>query len=234
MSQFFLAIDTATDACSVATWLDGEIREQFAPMQREHTARLLPMVHAALAECGRTAAQLDGVVCGAGPGSFAGLRIGIGLAKGLALARDLPVAPVSSLAMLALRAARETGAAHVVPAIDARINEVYLAAYRHSETGLALVLADQVCAPDAAPRLPAGPWRAVGSGWGRYGNALGAAMGGTIDCIDSAALPHAADALQLGVPVLRAGQGISADALVPAYLQDRVALTIQEQARLRR
>ena len=99
----YLAVDTATEACSVALWVDGAVREHFEPMQREHTQRLLPMLQALLAEAGTTVARLDGLACGIGPGSFAGLRIGLGVVKGLALARDLPVAGVSSLAMLAQR-----------------------------------------------------------------------------------------------------------------------------------
>jgi tRNA threonylcarbamoyladenosine biosynthesis protein TsaB len=230
----YLAVDTATEACSVAVAIDGAVHERFEPMQREHTQRLLPMIQAVLAEAGTSVARLDGIACGIGPGSFAGLRIGLGVVKGLALARDVPVVGVSSLAMLAQRAIREQGAARVAAIIDARMNEVYFGAYR-AAAGLAeAVLADRVCAPGAVPALPAGPWRGVGTGWGRYDAVVRAALGGEVDGVDPAALPHAHEALVLGVPVLRAGGGGSADALAPAYLRDRVALTLEEQAALRR
>jgi tRNA threonylcarbamoyladenosine biosynthesis protein TsaB len=232
---FYLAVDTATEACSVATWLDGAVRERFEPMQREHTQRLLPMIHAALADIGRSPAQLDGIVCGIGPGSFAGLRIGLGVVKGLALARDLPVAGVSSLAMLAQRAMRLRGARQVASAIDARMREVYFGAYRAGADGQAEpLLADRVCAAADVPQLAAGAWHAAGTGWGTYGDVLRTATAAQISAVDAAALPHAEDALPLGLPALQSGAGLSADDLAPAYLRDRVALTLEEQAALRR
>lgn len=230
----FLAVDTATEACSVALSVDGAVRERFEPMQREHTQRLLPMIQAILAEAGTSVARLDGIVCGIGPGSFAGLRIGLGVVKGLALARDLPVAGVSSLAMLAQRAIREQDATHVAAIIDARMNEVYFGAYRRGAAGLAEpVLADRVCPPAEVPALPEGAWLGAGTGWSRYEDVLRAALHATVARVDPAALPRAAEALVLGVPVLQAGRGQSADGLAPAYLRDRVALTVQERASLR-
>jgi tRNA threonylcarbamoyladenosine biosynthesis protein TsaB len=231
----YLALDTATEACSVAVSVDGRVHARFEPMQREHTARVLPLVQEVLAAAGRTLAQVDGLVCGIGPGSFAGLRIGVGVAKGLALARDLPVVGVSSLAMLAQRALRDATVDQVVPVIDARMSEIYFGAYRRGTDGRAGALVpDQVCAPTAAPRLPAGNWTAVGSGWGRYETELRQAVGAQLVRTDAAALPHAEDALVLGVPEFAAGRAGSADALAPAYLRDRVALTLVEQAALRR
>jgi tRNA threonylcarbamoyladenosine biosynthesis protein TsaB len=231
----YLAVDTATEACSVAVWVDGQVRERFETLQREHTQRLLPMIQAVLAEAGRTLAQLDGIVCGIGPGSFAGLRIGVGVVKGLALARELPVVGVSSLAMLAQRALRAGGASQVVAVIDARMSEVYVGAYRRGPTGLATaVLPDQVCSASAAPALPGGPWAAVGTGWGRYEQELRRAVSAPLASIDASALPRAADALTLALPEFEAGRAISGDRLAPAYLRDRVALTLAEQAALRR
>ena len=231
----YLAVDTATEACSVALSIDGAVRGYFEPMQREHTQRLLPMIEQALAEGGTSVAQLDGIVCGIGPGSFAGLRIGVGVVKGLALARDLPVAGVSSLAMLAQRAMRLDGATQVAAVIDARMSEVYFGAYRRGTSGLAEpVLADRVCAPGEVPALGAGAWRGVGTGWARYEPVLRKQVAATLDALDGAALPHAEDAFALGLPLLAAGKGTSADALAPAYLRDRVALTLEEQAALRR
>ncbi len=231
----YLAVDTATEACSVALSVDGVVSERFERMQREHTQKLLPMIERVLGSAGKSVAQLDGIVCGIGPGSFAGLRIGLGVVKGLALARDLPVTGVSSLAMLAQRAMRLEGATQVAAIIDARMNEVYFGAYRREASGLAApLLADRVCPPEAVPALDAGAWRGVGTGWGRYEAVLRRQVGATLAAVDGAALPHAEDALALGVPLLAAGKGASADALAPAYLRDHVALTLQEQAALRR
>ena len=235
MSKTWLAVDTATEACSVALSVDGAVREHFEPMQREHTQRLLPMIEAILAEAGTSVARLDGIACGIGPGSFAGLRIGLGVVKGLALARDLPVAGVSSLAMLAQRAIARQQATHVASIIDARMNEVYFGAYGRGPAGLAEpLLADRVCPPGEVPALPEGAWLGAGTGWGRYEDVLRPALRATVARIEPAALPRAAEALVLGVPVLESGQGQSADALAPAYLRDRVALTSAERAALRR
>jgi tRNA threonylcarbamoyladenosine biosynthesis protein TsaB len=231
----YLAVDTATEACSVALSVDGAVHTRFEPMQREHTQKLLPMIQQVLADGGVAVAQLDGIVCGIGPGSFAGLRIGLGVVKGLALARDLPVAGVSSLAMLAQRAMRLHGAMQVAAIIDARMSEVYLGAYGRDAAGLAQVLlADRVCPPEQVPALGAGEWRGVGTGWARYETVLRRRTGATLQSVDGSALPHAEDAFALGLPLLAAGKGTSADALAPAYLRDRVALTLEEQAALRR
>ena len=230
----FLAIDTATEACSVAIAIDGVIRERFEPMQREHTQKLLPMIEAVLAEAGLAIGQLDGLACGIGPGSFAGLRIGLGVVKGIALARDLPVVGVSSLAMLAQRPMRLAGAEQVACVIDARMSEVYVGAFVRGPDGLAAsALAERVCAAAAAPTLPPGSWIGVGTGWGRYESELRGAMRGTVASLDAAALPHAEDALVLALPQFAAGKTLSADVLTPAYLRDNVALTLTEQQALR-
>lgn len=225
--MFYLAVDTATDACSVATYCDGEIRERFEVLQREHTQKLLPMIQAALADCGRPVAQLDGLVCGIGPGSFAGLRIGVGVIKGLALARELPVVGVSSLAMLAQRAFTENRAQQVAACIDARLNEVYFGAYRRDAEGMAVsLLEDRACAPDAVPPLGEGEWLGAGNGW--------SVVKTRPAVLDEKALPHAADALALALPRFAAGQVTQADDLAPAYLREHVALTLEQQAQRRR
>lgn len=226
--SFYLALDTATDACSVATCVDGRILERYEVLQRGHTQKLLPMVHEALAECGRTLAQLDGIACGIGPGSFAGLRIGIGVVKGLALARDLPVAGISSLAMLAQRAFDRAGATQVAACLDARLNEVYFGAYRRGADGLAeCVLEDRACAPAEVPPLPAGAWSGIGNGW--------SVVTPRPASLDLTALPHAAEALRLALPRFASGHGlVSGDALAPAYLREHVALTLEQQAQRKR
>lgn len=227
----YLAVDTATEACSVAIAVDGRVLERFEPMEREHTARLLPLIQQVLADAGRSLAQLDGLVCGIGPGSFAGLRIGVGVVKGLALARDLPVVGVSSLAMLAQRALGDAAVDHVVAVIDARMSEIYFGAYRRGPDGRArVVLPDQVSPAGAVPALPRQDWTAVGSGWARYEAELRRAVGVPLARMDAAALPHAADALALARDEFAAGRTVSADALAPAYLRERVALTLAEQA----
>jgi tRNA threonylcarbamoyladenosine biosynthesis protein TsaB len=225
-----LAVDTATEACSAALWLDGAIIERFEVAGRTHTEKLLPLVQALLAEAGIKPAQLDGLIAGIGPGSFAGVRIGVGLIKGLALGLDRPVAGVTSLAMLA-QAAIRGGARRVLPCIDARMGEIYLGAYQRGDDGLAQSLQlDQVVPPEQADLgTLAGDWTAVGTGWGTYDAILRQRLPKAPLSVDGMALPHAVDALHLALPLFRSGRAINADELAPAYLRDRVALTLVEQ-----
>lgn len=230
-----LAIDTATEACSVALWLDGHIEQRHEVVGRDHTRCLLAMVESLLAEAGVHRRQLDALVCGVGPGSFAGIRIGLSYVKGLALGLDLPVVQVSSLAAIA-QGALISGATRVAAAIDARMDEVYLGLFQIGADGRVQALRPaQVVRPaDARSGLPEGerslPWQAAGSGWGSYHDALEAALELKLIGVDAAALPQAGHALQLALPVFRAGQAQSGERLEPIYLRERVALNLQEQA----
>lgn len=104
-----LALDTATEACSAAVWVDGAVWERYELAPRRHAALILPMIESVLAEAGLSPKQLDVVAFGRGPGAFTGVRIAVGIAQGIAFAADLPVVPVSTLAALALGVGRETG-----------------------------------------------------------------------------------------------------------------------------
>lgn len=227
-----LAIDTATEACSAALWLDGQVLPRFEKAGRTHTQLLIPMVQRLLGEAGCSFGQLDGIACGVGPGSFAGVRIAVSFVKGLSLTRDRPVVGVSSLAMLA-QAAINRGAPQVLAAIDARMNEVYWGAYQRNAQGLAqLAGVEAVCAPPDVGAV-GGVWAAVGSGWGSYEAALRAACGAQLSAVEGAALPAAQEALQLALPRFQSGQTIHAENLEPSYLRNKVALTLAEQNELK-
>ena len=231
-----LALDTATEACSAAVWADGVIHAHFEIAGRDHTQRLLPAAATVLAQAGFGYSQLDGLVCGVGPGSFAGVRIAVALAKGVALAHALPVVGVSSLALLAQRALRlDGGIDRVLVAIDARMGEVYFQPFESGADGLAVALAEAVVvAPTGVPVAPApGPWLAVGTGWGSYEAELRAATGADIHQVEGSALPQAADGFALAVPMFRCGETMTPDALQPVYLRNRVALTLLEQQQRR-
>jgi tRNA threonylcarbamoyladenosine biosynthesis protein TsaB len=227
-----LAIDTATEACSVALLIDGEIRECFEIAGREHSQKLPAMFAGLLAEAGMVAAQLDGLVAGIGPGSFAGVRIGVAFVKGLSLGLDRPAVGISSLAMLA-QAAVEQGADWALPAIDARMDQVYVASYR-AVGGLALACDEAaVLSPQQWSPLPSfapqGKLSALGSGWQAWGDPLLERLPRKPDSIDASALPHARDALRLALPIFELGRAVSAAQLLPNYLRNRVALTQAEQ-----
>lgn len=222
----WLALDTATEACSAALQLGERVLARSVLSGRDHTRQLPAMVAELLAEAGLRSGQLDGIVCGIGPGSFAGVRIGVAYAKGLALVHDRPLLGISSLEMLA----RSVTAPAVLSVIDARLGGVYAAAWRRDEQGPWLpVLAPMLCAPELLPAAPApGPWVALGSGFAAYPEPLAQAWQAPLAAVDAAALPQAAAALRAAAEAPAAAWGDAA-ALVPLYLRDKVALTQAEQ-----
>lgn len=135
MSCNILAIDTSTEACSVGLLFNGQISENLVISQRDHTKHILPMIDKILRQSDCSLAQLDAIAFGQGPGSFTGVRIGIGVAQGLALGINCPLIGVSNLMALAQGAYRKTAAKHVISAIDARMSEVYLGVYQYLDNG---------------------------------------------------------------------------------------------------
>lgn len=186
---------------------------------------VLPMVGELLAGAGLAPAQLDGIAFGAGPGSFTGIRIACGVAQGLAFGVDAPVVPVGTLAALA----EESGAARVLACIDARMNELYFAAYRREGAAWAEVLAPAVGGADAMPALDGDGWFGCGSGFAARGEALARRFGGCLAGVDASLHPHARAIARLAYPVLLAGGGVSADQAAPLYVRDRVALKMNER-----
>ena len=214
-----LALDTATEACTVALGIDGRVLERFE-RRSQHSELLLPMVDALLAEAQLALGQLDAIAFGRGPGSFTGLRIGAGVAQGLAFGADLPVVPVSSLATLAQGQAAD----QVLAALDARMQQVYWGAYRRNAAGvMELTGSEQVLAPDAVP-LPDGiGWIGAGSGWDACATALETRLAAHLARWTAQQLPQARFMFPLAVAALRAGRALSADQALPVYIRDDVA-----------
>ncbi|MEE4123839.1 tRNA (adenosine(37)-N6)-threonylcarbamoyltransferase complex dimerization subunit type 1 TsaB [Pseudomonas viridiflava] len=215
-----LALDTATEACSVALLHDGKVLSHYEVIPRLHAQRLLPMIKDLLAEAGIAMSALDAIAFGRGPGAFTGVRIAIGVVQGLAFALERPVLPVSNLAVLAQRAFREQGVLQVAAAIDARMDEVYWGCYRETAGEMRLVGAEAVMAPELAA-LPAditGEWFGAGTGWG-YAERIPVALSGH----DASLLPHAQDLLTLATFAWQRGEAVQADDAQPVYLRDKVA-----------
>ncbi|MBP7157681.1 MAG: tRNA (adenosine(37)-N6)-threonylcarbamoyltransferase complex dimerization subunit type 1 TsaB [Thermomonas sp.] len=224
-----LAIETATEACSVAILVDGDVRERFEIAPRRHAELALPWAEQLLADAGVAKPQLDAIAVGRGPGAFTGVRLAIALAQGIALALDRPLLPVSTLAALAMRA--EGG--RIVAAIDARMGEVYLAAFARDGDDVVALGEEVVVKPDAAI-LPVGDcWHGVGTGFAAGDKALQARMQGRLATVDPQALPHAADVARLGALLFARGGAVAPERIEPAYLRNNVALTIAEQQALR-
>ncbi len=133
-----LAIDTATEACSVALKYNDTIITRFEICPQQHSRRLLPMVDEVLKEAQVALPDLDLLAFGRGPGSFTGVRIATGMIQGLALGTGLKVAGVSTLEAMAFEMASKTEdkAALIAVASDARMNEVYFAVYKQTEEGV--------------------------------------------------------------------------------------------------
>lgn len=215
-----LALDTATEACSVALLHDGKVLSHYEVIPRLHAQKLLPMIRDLLAEAGISLSAVDAIAFGRGPGAFTGVRIAIGVVQGLAFALERPVLPVSNLALLAQRAYREHGAVQVAAAIDARMDEVYWGCYRETAGEMRLAGAEAVLPPEQV-RLPgdaSGDWFGAGTGWG-YAERIAVAVSGQ----DATLLPHALDLLTLAQFAWQRGEGIAADLAQPVYLRDKVA-----------
>lgn len=225
-----LAIETSTEACSVAL-VHGEdliARSEHAP--RRHAELALPMADALLAEAGLGRHALDAIAVGRGPGAFTGVRLGVALAQGMALALDRPVVPVSSLAALALEAPQDDAA--ILAVIDARMGEVYAACYRRDDAGALVALDDErVCAPDALALPQAGAWNVVGSGWATYAEVLRGKLTGALVHADGERYPQARHVAALAVREYRAGRAVPPEQALPVYLRDKVALTLAEQGK---
>ena len=240
-----LAIDTATEGCSVALLADGVLYRRFADVGRGHAETILTMVDETLREAGITLGGLDGIAASVGPGAFTGVRISVSVAQGLAFGADLPVVAVSTLEALALQALR-SGTGRVLACLDARMGEVYWGTFsadpaqgliQHATPAVgtaasvvqavAAAVANLAGTEDAATRDT--PWLGIGRGFAAY-PVLGSIPGLRLAPGAAAALPDAQDMATLGAIRLVAGMGRDAAELTPQYLRDKVAFTEAERA----
>ncbi len=221
-----LALDTSSEACSVALSLAGRVEERFELVPRQHTRKLLPMIEALLADAGLSLAQLDGIGFGAGPGSFTGLRIATGVAQGLALGADLPLLPVSTLAALAEQARLEFAAERVFSALDARMGELYWGAFRVEADRILAVTAEQVCSPATVtlpdPSLLQQPWLGIGPGW-NFRAELPTGIQQCVRQVEVDCQPRAGAMARLALLDFEAGMGLAPEAAQPVYLRDQVS-----------
>ena len=216
-----LALDTATEACSAALLSSDSVYERHEIAPRRHAELILPMVDGVLAEAALGLTDLDAIAFGRGPGAFTGIRIAAGVTQGLALGADLPVIPLSSLATLAQGVIDKS--ATLLPAIDARMGEIYWATYDSAQDGLVrLVSEEQVTSPDAV-HVPADiQIFGVGSGWATYRARLEQTLDRQITVIDPERFPLAKDMLPLAVREFNARRYVNAEQALPVYLRDNV------------
>lgn len=219
-----LALETATEACSVALLYGGKILQRFEHRPQAQADLVLPMVDSVLSEAGLKTSDLDAVAFGRGPGSFTGLRIAAAVTQGIAIAADLPVIPVSTLATIAQGVYRQHGHKAVIAAVDARMQEIYWAYYRLENGIMTLAGAEQVSPPEAIS-VPTGKelWAGACSGWRAYPEVLGSKLEGFIEDVYPLFWPQAAHLLELAQPLWERGETVDVAAALPVYLRNNVA-----------
>lgn len=213
VKKIWLAIETATEACSVAISDGQNLWQDVVVAPNRHSDLLLPMIDGLLAHAGLQLAQIDAFACGVGPGGFTAVRLGISTMQGLGIASGRSIYPVSSLQALAAAAPAEP----TLVAFDARKGEVYAAAFRSDEAGIPeLIGAERVCRPEdlAWPPTP-DPWLGLGTGWTQY-----APRWSDVRCWRGDAYPQAAQVLQIARRrAASSDPGVPPEALEPHYIR---------------
>lgn len=218
-----IALETASEQCSAALYLDGEIHCVRERAARRHGELILGQIEHLLREADVPRSSLDGVAVGRGPGAFTGVRLGLGVAQGIAFALDRPVVPVSTLQALAQQALREDRRpAAVLAALDARMGEVYwsLCPVQGERVGLG---PEQVAAPESlVVAWPVGERYGLGSAFATFPD-LAAAQGLASEAVDADALPDAQEVALLAVDAWERGEAVAPEDAQPVYVRDDVA-----------
>lgn len=219
-----LSFDTSTEYLSVALAAGDQLRVRESLAVQQHSSLLLPTVSKLLAEANLTLQQLDCIAFGAGPGSFTGLRIACSAAQGLAFGVDIPVVGISTL----LAMAEASGAHRVIAVVDARMGEIYHAAYEKKTSGWSEVVAPNLCKPEVAPAVSGTDWVGVGNGFAAY-DILKALYAKQLTRVDAEIFPHAQHILSLAKIEFLAGRAVAAEFASPVYIRNKVAMTHLEQ-----
>lgn len=218
-----LALDTATEACSVSLLVDDRAIDRYVELERGHGERLLPMIDEVLAEGGIALGALDAIAFGRGPGGFTGVRLAASVAQGLAFGAELGVVPVSDLAAVAQHALKLAPYADRILAVnDARMREVYFATFVAAAGGLVPEGPEHV-GPAESVSLPEGAgWLAAGRGLAAYSE-LDARCRQAGARVFPQLFPRAIEVLELARPLVAAGQILDPALALPVYVRDNVA-----------
>jgi tRNA threonylcarbamoyladenosine biosynthesis protein TsaB len=220
-----LALDTSTEYCSAAFWRDGHVFDRVEHAGQRHSELLIPMIRAVLAEGGASMHELDAIAATVGPGTFTGVRIATAVAQGLAFGARVPVVAVGTLEAMAAAC----NAQRVVVASDARMGEVYCAAYRRNTDHLETLFGPMLAKPDSVPTLTERGFVGAGNGFERYRDALMQCWAESIESVADVSYPHARDVAALAATRVAIGLVAPAEALTPVYVRDKVALTVSER-----
>lgn len=226
-----LAIDTSGDDCSAALLIGVEVEQRLVREPRRHGAMILGMMQELLAGADLTLSGLDALAFGRGPGSFTGIRIAAAVVQGAAFGAGLPVVPVSTLAALAQGQWRATGCVVCLPALDARMGELYWGAHRLDDDGLMRAVAEEEVAGPGQVTLPDGSgWHGAGSGWAVHEAALRLRLGVRLASAAPDAYCEARDIAVLAAAAFAAGGSVPAERALPIYLRDQVTAVKRERS----
>jgi len=220
-----LALETSTEFCSVSLLAGDDIHDLQVHAGQKHSELLLPMIDETLRGNGVGLAGLDAIAFGAGPGSFTGLRIACGVVQGLAFPGNIRCVPVGSLEALA----QASGGERVVVCADARMGQVYHAAFEKRDDDWIEVLAPSLCNPDALPELPDQDWLGCGSGFDRYPDIMRGQYREKVCAVRPGLVPRAREIALLGARYLAQGRSVPSNEALPLYVRNKVALTMKEQ-----
>lgn len=220
-----LAIDTSTEYLSLALQLGQQVltfHEQAGPKASE---RILPEIQALLAQENVTLKDLDGIAYGAGPGAFTGVRVAVGVTQGLAFGAQLPVVGVNTL----MAVAQASGENKVITCLDARMGEVYHAAFERVGNDWQTILPATVCKPEDVPSIKGDAWVGTGTGWQAYDAVLQSQYASQVTKQLPDVYPLATATLALAQPLFALGKTQAAHEAAPIYIRNRVALTSKER-----
>ncbi len=218
-----LAVETSTEACSAALYIDGEVQERFEIAPREHTKLILPMIDSLMADAELKPQQLDALAFSRGPGSFTGVRISTAVIQGIAFGVDLPVVPVSTLAAIAQHYLKNAVANCVFTAMDARMGEIFWAVYQKNQEGYAELIGEEAVTLAENILFSKQKGVGIGSGWGVYQQQLSACLGDLLLDMEAEHLPRASAIVDLGVVGFGQNQAVAVEKAMPVYLRDKVA-----------
>ncbi len=228
-----LAVETATEACSAALFIDGVVAERFEVAPKDHTRLILPMIDSLMGEAGLKPQQLDGLAFSRGPGSFTGVRIATGVIHGIALGADLPVVPVSTLAAMAQNYFDKNGGDIAFTAMDARMGEIFWGVYHRDADGFAELLGEEVVGYAEHIGFPDVCGIGLGSGWASYQQQLSNLLSWRVEsCVVDDVLPRAGAIARLGAYHFQLGRAVAVEQAMPVYLRDKVAKTEFERGKI--
>ncbi len=230
-----LALETSSERLSVAL-ASGDARwNRSLEEGTRHSEHILIAIDALLSDAGLSLGALDAIAFGAGPGAFTGVRLGCGVAQGLALALGCPVVAVNSLQALAQGCSQPRGersqssVQRILTVIDARLGEVYVAGWEGVSGSWVARLEPTLAKPDALP-IPTGTgWIGCGNAFAMHGDAIRARLGDLIANVPSLAPPDALGVLDIALAEFAAGRATTPELALPIYIRDKVALTVTER-----